>query len=478
MRLVEDLPMIQTTRKKTSPSWLLCAVLSIVAVPQPAAAQMDARAALEGMESAFTGIAESVSKSVVAIRIEARRKLVNPFGGFPFGELFGLPEGREQYQIQRGTGSGVVIRADGYILTNKHVVEGASRVDVVFKDGTQLQGKTVGIDEATDLAVVKVEPVAPLVPAHLADSNKTKPGQWAVAIGSPFGLDYTVTVGVVSAVGRGGMGANEIEDYLQTDASINPGNSGGPLVNLRGEVLGINTMIAGIGTGIGFAIPSNLARIVSDQLITQGKVHRAYIGVGFQELTPELAQHFGVQGKGGALISSVVPDSPAERAGLRAGDVITRVDSEPIRESRDLQRTLLQRRVGAKVELTLVREKKERAVSLVTQERPSQARTQEERPSAKPARAPDTFGLELEPLTKPLAQKLGVSAAQGAVVTAVQRGSTADRAGLKARDLIVEADRKPVRGPDDVRAALTDGTALLRVIRGKDSSSFLVLSRE
>jgi serine protease Do len=443
-----------------------------------AQAPAEARAALEGLETAFTGIADSVSKSVVAIRIESRRKMVNPFGGFPFGELFGLPEGREQYQIQRGTGSGVVIRADGYILTNKHVVEGASRVDVVFKDGTQLHGKTVGIDDATDLAVVKVEPVAPLVPANFADSNKTKPGQWVVAIGSPFGLDYTVTVGVVSAVGRGGMGANEIEDYLQTDASINPGNSGGPLVNLRSEVLGINTMIVGQGTGIGFAIPSNLARIVSDQLITHGRVHRAYIGVGFQELTPELAAHFGVQGKGGALISSVVPESPAERAGLRAGDVITRVDAEPIRESRDLQRTLLQRKVGSKVELTVVREKKERAFSLVTQERPSSGRATDDKANARGQKAPDTFGLDLEPLTKQLAEKLGITAAQGAVVTSVQRGSTAERAGLRARDLIVEADKKPVRGPEDVRAALTDGTALLRIIRGKDSSSFLVLSRE
>jgi serine protease Do len=200
--------------------------------------------------------------------------------------------------------------------------------------------------------------------------------------------------------------------------------------------------------------------------------------VGFQELTPELASHFGVQGKGGALISSVVPESPAERAGLRAGDVITRVDAEPIRESRDLQRTLLQRKVGSKVELTVVREKKERAVSLVTQERPSSGRATDEKPNAKGPKKPDTFGLDLEPLTKQLAQKLGITAAQGAVVTSVQRGSTAERAGLRPRDLIVEADRKPVRGPEDVRTALTDGTALLRILRGKDSSSFLVLSQD
>jgi serine protease Do len=219
--------------------------------------------------------------------------------------------------------------------------------------------------------------------------------------------------------------------------------------------------------------------VVSEQLIANGKVHRAYIGVGFQELTPELASHFGVQGKGGALISSVVPDSPADRAGLRAGDVITRVDGDSIGESRDLQRALLQRKVGAKVELTVVREKKERSISLVTQERPNGSRVGEAAPKGRaPKVTADLLGLELEPLTPALAERLGYSERQGAVVTSVERGSVAARAGLRARDLIVEADRKPVRGPEEVKAALADGTALLRVVRDKDSSSYLVLSRE
>jgi serine protease Do len=458
-----------------------CMLALLTAASSPLAAQVQPSVppatvgALETLETAFTQVAESVSGSVVAIHVEARRKLSSPLGAFPFGEWFGIPEGGDQYQIQRGTGSGVVIRSDGYILTNKHVVENASHVDVVFRDGTHLQGKAVGVDDATDLAVVKVA-ANKLTAARLADSSRAKPGQWVMAVGSPFGLDYTVTVGVLSATGRGGMGANEIEDYLQTDASINPGNSGGPLVNLRGEVLGINTMIAGQGTGIGFAIPSNLARAVADQLITKGAVHRSYIGVGFQELTPDLAKHFGVQAKGGALVSSVAPQSPAEKADIQAGDVVVRVDGQAITESRDLLRALLQKPVGSKVTLGVVRDKKERALVLVTIERPSSAR-----PGARPASAPaaDTggLGLELQPLTKQLAGRLGYIGAEGAVVATIESGSAAERAGLEVGDLIVEADRKPVKVPADVDAALRDGNALLRVRRGK-GATYVVLARD
>jgi serine protease Do len=446
----------------------------VSASAQSAAPSAQALSALESLESAFTQIAESVSKSVVAIRVEARRKLVSPFGGLPFGEWFGLPEGREQYQIQRGTGSGVVIRNDGHILTNKHVVEHASHVEVVFRDGNRLQGKTIGIDDATDLAVVKVE-AKRLSAASFADSNRAKPGQWVMAIGSPFGLDYTVTVGVLSAVGRGDMGANEIEDYLQTDASINPGNSGGPLVNLRGEVLGINSMIVGQGTGIGFAIPSSLARLVADQLISTGSVHRSYIGVGFQELTPELATQFGVKLRGGALVSSVVPQSPAAEAGIQAGDVIVSVDGQAVLESRDLLRALLQAPVGTKLTLGVLRDKKNRSVSLITTERPSRQRARPVETSS--AGEVTDLGLELEPLTKRLAARLGLSGAQGAIVSGVENGSAADRAGLMIGDLIVEADKKPVTTPQDVAAALRSGNTLLRVRRGANSR-YVVLSRE
>jgi serine protease Do len=473
---------MQESRKRRSHALISVSLLAFLTpVASPLAAQVQPSVppatvgALETLETAFTQVAEAVSGSVVAIHIEARRKLSNPFGGFPFGEWFGVPGGQEQYQVQRGTGSGVVIRSDGYILTNKHVVENASHVDVVFRDGTHLQGKAVGVDDATDLAVVKVD-AKKLTAARFADSSRAKPGQWVMAVGSPFGLDYTVTVGVLSATGRYDMGANEIEDYLQTDASINPGNSGGPLVNLRGEVLGINAMIAGQGTGIGFAIPSNLARAVADQLIDKGAVHRSYIGVGFQELTPDLAQHLGMPSKHGALVSSVASQSPAEKADIRAGDLIVRVDGQAIVESRDLLRALLLKPVGSKVTLGVVRDKQERAVALVTIERPS-ARRAGARSENAPAGDAGPLGVELQPLSKQLAARLGYEGSEGVVVASVERGSAAERSGLQVGDLIVEADRKPVKAPADVEAALRDGNALLRVRRGK-GASYIVLSRE
>jgi serine protease Do len=449
----------------------------------PSAAGPKAAAALSGAEAiqtAFTTVAESVSPSVVAMRIESRRKLSgNPFEGFPFGDWFDSPNPRDQYQVQHGTGSGVVIRTDGYILTNKHVIEGASRVEVVFKDGQHLAGKTVGIDDATDLAVVKVQ-TKNLTSARFADSSKARPGEWVVAIGSPFGLDYTVTVGVVSAVGRGEMRQNEIEDYLQTDASINPGNSGGPLVNLKGEVLGINTMIVGGGTGIGFAIPSNLARVVSDQLIEKGSVRRPYLGVAFQPLTVDLAKQFGVEGKGGALVSSVVSGGPAEKAGVKAGDVIVALDGVTIKEHRDLLRLLLEKNVGASVQLSVVRDRKPLSIPVVTVEKHSNAHAEkapkQPRGAGAPAEGRD-LGLSLEPLTPERAGRLGYRGKQGALVVNVERGSSADRAELAQGDLIVEADRKLVRTPADVDAALADGTALLRVLR-RDSALYVVLSRE
>ncbi|HEX2679485.1 MAG TPA: trypsin-like peptidase domain-containing protein, partial [Polyangiales bacterium] len=409
---------------------------------------------------------------------EAKRKIDNPLQGTPFDEWFGGGRrgGGQQYQIQRGTGAGVVLRADGYILTNKHVVENASRVEVVFHDGRKLVGKTLGIDDATDLAVVKVD-AKQLPTARFADSSQVKPGQWVVAIGSPFGLDYSVTVGVVSATGRGGVGMNEIEDYLQTDASINPGNSGGPLVNLRGEVVGINTMIIGGGSGIGFAIPASIAQGVAEQLIDKGSVHRAYIGVAFQELTPELAAQFGVTGTGGALVTSLLAGGPADKAGIQPGDVIVTVDGKAISESRDLLRQILAKKIGSGVKLGVVRNKQVLALTLVTIERPHNERAQLDPNAAGPAPSTAHAGLRLQPLDAQLAQQLGYQGMQGALVVEVAPGSPAERAGLQQGDLILDADRKPVLGPADVDAALTDGSALLRV-RRRDAATYMVLRTE
>jgi serine protease Do len=419
---------------------------------------------------AFSTVAEHASRSVVSIRVEQRRRRPRmPFPFFRFG-----PHGRgdqgDRHGIRRGNGSGVIIRSDGYVLTNNHVVEKASHIEVILQDGRRFEGEVVGRDPATDLAVVQID-ASGLPRASFADSTDVKSGQWVLAIGSPFGLDYTTTAGVISAVGRAGLGANEIEDYIQTDASINPGNSGGPLVNLSGKVVGINTMIVGRGTGIGFAVPSNLARTVSGQLIDKGKVQRAWIGVTFQELTPRLARRLDVSAEGGAVVSSVVDGGPADEAGVKPGDVIVSVDGEELQESQDLLRKVIAKPVGSKVQLGVIRDGDRVKLEIETGERPD-AQQRRGRGQAGPA----GFGLQLQELTPRIAQQLGLEGAQGVVVTGVQPGSPAQRAGLKKGDVIVEADKERVREPEQVEQALSDGSALLRVRRG-DGAVYVVLEK-
>ncbi|QQR88658.1 MAG: Do family serine endopeptidase [Myxococcales bacterium] len=424
---------------------------------------------------AVSVVAEQVSPAVVSMRVETKQKTPdNPFQFFfgPFGQQGQQPDER----VVRGSGSGVVIRPDGYILTNNHVVDNATRIEVMFHDKRSFVGKVVGTDPATDLAVVKIDAKG-LPYASFADTNKARVGQWVVAIGSPFGLDYTVTAGVLSAVGRGGIGANEIEDYLQTDASINPGNSGGPLVNLKGEVLGINTMIVGRGTGIGFAVPASLARNVSDQIISHGTVKRAWIGVGFQELTPELASQFGVSKADGALVSNVEPGGPASKSGVKTGDIIVSVDGAPVTEGRDLLRNVLRKKVGSKIALGVVRNKKTLKLYLVTGERPNeQGAAVGVKASPSGAAAPG-FGLQVQPLSPRLAEQLGVAVKNGLVVTEVESGSPAERAGLRKGDVISEADHKLTSTLAHLNQALSDGKALLRVLR-KDRSFFAVLLKD
>jgi Do/DeqQ family serine protease len=422
-------------------------------------------------------VAERVSPVVVSIRVEQQVDRRSQFGGgmpFPFGG--GGGDGQGDSGVARGAGSGVVISPDGYILTNNHVVENASRIEVHMQDGRTFRGQVVGTDPATDLAVIRIAGRS-LPSATFADSSRARVGEWVVAIGSPFGLDYTVTAGVLSATGRGGLGVNEIEDYLQTDASINPGNSGGPLVNLRGEVLGINTMIVGRGTGIGFAIPSDLASNVATQLIQTGVVRRAWIGVGFQELTPELAAQFGTQTRTGALISNVVGTGPAARAGLQAGDIVVSVDSRPVREGRDLLRAVLRQPIGSRVQVGLLRRGRQQTVTLVTTERPDANPGRRTPRPAQPQPQPSGWGMQIQPLTPQIRQQIGYSGNGAVVVSGVADGSIADRAGIQPGDVIVEADRNAVTTPQQVLQALSDGTALLRVMR-RDGSFYAVVARD
>jgi serine protease Do len=428
------------------------------ASPREGSVDQDALSRAIAFETALTDVAESVSPSVVSIQVEVSRPQNN---GVPF--FFG---GQGRGGIVRGGGSGVILRSDGYILTNNHVVSEASRIDVRLRSGKSFPATLVGADSATDLAMLKID-TRGLPPAEFASSENARVGQFVIAIGSPFGLDYTVTTGVLSAKGRGGLGATEIEDYLQTDASINPGNSGGPLVDLHGHVLGINTMIIGRGSGIGFAIPSEIAQRVAKQLIENGAVKRAWLGVSFQEITPELAAHFGGSFDGGALVNAVVPGGPADRAGLRAGDVITAIGNAKIREGHDLLRTVLRHGVGERLSLEVRRAEKTKTITLVTGERPNEDGAQSRQHGVQDD---DMLGLALQELTPELRERFRYEGDGRVFVRGVAPGSDADRAGLRPGDILLQANRQPVRTIADVRTALKDGKALLYVER--DSQRF------
>ncbi|MEM8608152.1 MAG: trypsin-like peptidase domain-containing protein [Myxococcota bacterium] len=430
------------------------AIGTAYAAPKKKAADDDALSRAVAFENALTGVAESVSPSVVSIKVEVNRPQGNAFP-IPF---FSMPD---RGGIVRGGGSGVIIRSDGYILTNNHVVREANRIDVTLQNGKSYTAELVGSDAASDLAVLRIK-TAGLNKADFASSEAARVGQFVIAIGSPFGLDYTVTTGVLSAKGRGGIGANEIEDYLQTDASINPGNSGGPLVDLNGDVLGINTMIIGRGSGIGFAIPSEIAQRVAQQLIKHGEVKRAWLGVAFQEITPELASHFGGELNGGALISSVVEDGPADKAGLKAGDVIVAVDDAEIREGHDLLRTVLRKDVGERLNVKVRRGSDTVKLKVVAGERPTEDGAQSK---LKGQGEDDMLGLSVQEITPSLRQRTGYQGEGQVFVSNVRPGSDADRAGLQPGDVLLQADQKAVQSPADVKAALTDGNALLYVER-------------
>ncbi|HVH41626.1 MAG TPA: trypsin-like peptidase domain-containing protein, partial [Labilithrix sp.] len=328
--------------------------------PQAAAAQAEAKKLSEG----FVAVAERVSPAVVQIDVTARDENADPLLRF-FGKNQDSP-------VARSTGSGVIFSADGAILTNNHVIDHALTINVRLRDGRLLSAKLLGRDPGTDLAVIKVDATG-LTAARFADSDGARVGEWVVAIGSPFGLGYTVTTGVLSAKGRG-VGMNEIQDYLQTDASINPGNSGGPLCDLNGAVLGINTMIVGRGAGIGFAVPSNLARRVGEQILKKGKVERAWIGIGFQDLTPELASSLKVaDARAGVLVNSVTDGGPAQKANIKPGDVIAGVGGKKVTDGRELVREIIGHEIGQNVALEIIRDGKRYGSSALLTARPEAA---------------------------------------------------------------------------------------------------------
>ena len=432
------------------------AVPEAPSVPKPAAVAPPAA----GSDRNFVEVAKAVTPSVVNISTTRISRLPEghtsgaPFDDPFFRRFFGdelfrrfeAPKDRRE----RSLGSGVIADVNGYIITNNHVVSKADEIRVLFSDKRSLPAKVVGTDPKTDIAVIKVDAKdLPTIP--WADSDKLQVGEYVLAIGNPFGLNQTVTMGIVSAVGRANVGIAEYEDFIQTDAAINPGNSGGALVNARGELIGINTAIfsqSGGYMGIGFAVPSNMVRSVMEQLVKGGKVVRGYLGVSIQELTQDLAKQFGVADTKGVLVSDILADSPAKRAKLERGDVIVEFDGRAVENPTQFRNLVAQTPIGKKVRVKFLRGGKERDLEVTIAEQPkTMAQSESPGDEGGEARSAGAFaGMDVRELTPELARRFNLSrdGLSGVIVTRIAEGSPAGEAGLQVGDLITEINRKHI----------------------------------
>ena len=458
-------------------------------------------AALHALGDTFGEIADRVGPCVVTVYSEKVIKFHRPDSGFPFGEdpfgwFFGdrnLPQGHprvphdREYKFSRsGLGSGIIIDKEGHILTNYHVVQDVDEIKVILSDKRTFPAKIVGTDPKTDVAVIKIDDGVPhnLPVATLGDSDKVHVGDWVLAIGAPFGYTQTVTHGIISAKGRGNVGpGDDYEDFIQTDAPINPGNSGGPLVNLRGEVIGINTAIAtsvGQFSGVGFAIPINMARAILPTLIKGGKVSRGFLGVIIQNVDEDLAHQFGLSDNNGALVAQVNKDSPAKKAGIKVGDIITRYDGKPVDDTRHLRNMVAATAPGAKAEVTVFRNGKELTLT-VTVGKLTAEETGETEPEGEESGPASDLGLTVEPLTAAKASQYHLDQNdKGVVITDVDQDSAAAEAELAPGDLIREVDHTAVSSVSEFNAAMAKAkgkdTILLLVKRG-GASRFVILKQ-
>jgi serine protease Do len=417
---------------------------------------------LEEIQTVITELAEQTKPSVVNL--------------FPLTSAGKLREGPgERTPNASGSGSGLIVDSDGHIVTNNHVIGDATEIEVRFSDKTKLIAHVVGKDPDTDLAVLKVTTDRPLPGARFGDSAGVKVGQWVLAVGNPFGLDRTVTLGVVSGIGRENINLSRYENFIQTDASINPGNSGGPLFNLRGEVIGINTAIINFAQGIGFAIPSNMAKQVIEQLLAKGKVVRGWLGVGIQPLTAELAKKFGVAEGEGVLVNEVFEKNPAALAGIKPGDVIVRIDGALVDSPNKLSRLIATRAPGATSKIEVVRDLTRLTMDVPLTERHETAVTAslpqpEEKGGVR-------LGLDVQDLTAALAERFKLRELKGALITKVEPNSLAQAEGLREGDLIKEVNRMEVSSVGEFTSALARSrhgdTLLLRVLR--ESRAFYVV---
>jgi serine protease Do len=397
--------------------------------------------------STFARVAEAIKPAVININTYGRP---GSLGRTPFEEFFGdeffkrffgdMPERIPQ----RSLGSGVIVDPAGIALTNAHVVERASEIEVITLDGRKHRARVIGRDPKTDLAVLKLDDgKATFASARLGDSDKIQVGDWVLAIGSPFGLQATVTAGIISAKARQ-IGQGPFDDFLQTDAAINPGNSGGPLVNMSGEVVGINTAIVAGGTGIGFAIPANMARKIYTELVVKGKVSRGWLGVTIQPLSPDLASSFGAPDSKGVLIADVMPSSPAARAGLEAGDILLEFDGKRTEGPADLQRAVGLTPPGSTVRVKIWRDHAEKTLTLRIADAPADGEV-----AIQSGRGGDLLGLEVRPITPERSRQLRLRSTEGVIVARVQEGSSAAEAGVQPGDVIREINRQRVRGLSD-----------------------------
>ncbi|MFZ5998664.1 MAG: DegQ family serine endoprotease [Nitrospirota bacterium] len=435
-----------------------------------------------GFPQSFADVSARVTPAVVNISTTTTVRVPgNPFKHFfgpddegPFGDFFRRFYGDipDRELKQQSLGSGFVIDKEGYIVTNNHVVEAADEIKVRFADGKEFKAKVVGRDPKTDLALIKISSLFKDLPVlTLGDPDKMRVGDWVLAIGNPFGLEHTVTQGIISATGRV-IGAGQYDNFIQTDAPINPGNSGGPLVNLKGEVIGINTAIVATGQGIGFAIPSSMAKSVIAQLREKGKVVRGWIGVAVQNITPEIAQTLGLKDTRGALIGDVVPEGPAHKAGIKPGDVIVAFNGKDIKNMNDLSRIVAETTVGKTVPVTIIRDGKKMDVSLTVSE------LKEGRMASRAPGQTSNPGIAVSTITPHLAQQLGLRDRSGVVVVDVAPGSPADDAGIEVGDIIKEVNRQSVKSREEYRNALSrlkPGSPVLFLIKRGAQSFYISL---
>lgn len=470
-------------------------LLLFAATPLASAKDANSIVTLREMGKAFADIAQKASPAVVSIKAKQIVKQdysISP--DWPFGQPFDpfeddffeyffrrrMPQHPQQHQrkyYRPVQGSGFIISPDGYILTNNHVIKDTEEVTVTLVDKQEFTAKVVGTDPDSEVAVIKID-AKDLAYLQMADSDTLEVGEWVLAIGNPFGLSHTVTAGIVSAKGRSGVGLTAFEDFIQTDAAINPGNSGGPLINLDGQVVGINTAIATydrpVNIGIGFAIPINMAKSVYDQLVGSGTVVRGFLGISMTELTPQLAEAFGLKDTKGVAITEVIEGSAAEKAGIKHNDIIIEFEGQPVTSANELRNKVAMLKPGAKVEIVILRDGKKQTLTAELGERPTTAQLTPAQPKAL-----QQLGFSVQNLTPDLAEQLGYKDQTGVVVTEVEPGSLADIAGITQGALILEVNRQPVKNTDEFNKAIqqaTDQRTVLLLIKDQRYTRFVVLT--